>query len=73
MPATSHTTPDDRLDEIARLLAVLIRRRAASQNEAILELRRVGVHPKAIDELLSAAANTVSTTIAGVRKKSRER
>lgn len=50
-------------EEIVRLLALQLRREAASQGEAILELGRAGFGPKRIAELLGTTPNTVNVAL----------
>jgi len=62
-------TIDDRPgDEIARLLAVLIRLQVPTQADAIRELGRVGLAPSRIATLLGTTANTVNVTLAKAKK-----
>ena len=55
-------------DEVARLLAVLIRMQSPTQTDAIRELGKVGLGPKRIAELLGTTANTVGVTLAKARR-----
>jgi transcriptional regulator len=57
------------LDELIRLHALEVRRRADSQVEAILELRRAGIGPTRIAELLGTTANTVNVALANAKKR----
>ena len=50
-------------DEVARLLAALIRLQTGSQAEAIAELDRSGIGPTRIAELLGTSAGTVNVAI----------
>ena len=50
-------------DEVARLLAVLIRMQPPTQADAIRELGKVGLGPKRIAELLGTTANTANATL----------
>ncbi|MDE0235918.1 MAG: sigma-70 region 4 domain-containing protein [bacterium] len=59
-------------DELARLLATLIRFQAPSQSDAILELKKSGLGQKRIAELLGTTPNTVNVTISRAKKKGRE-
>ncbi len=61
----------DPLDEIARLLAVLVRRDCESQTEAITEIARVGIGARRIGELLGTSPNTVNVTLQKAKKKER--
>ena len=63
----------DTSDEVARLLAILIRLQVPSQADAIRELGRVGFGPKRISELLGTTANTVNVTLAKAKKKEASR
>jgi DNA-directed RNA polymerase specialized sigma24 family protein len=56
-------------EETVRLLALLIRQRASSQNEAILELGKAGFQPKRIAELLGTSAATASDALVRSRRK----
>ena len=55
-------------DEVARLLAILIRLRVPTQADAIRELGKAGIGPKRIAELLGTTANTVHVTLAKARR-----
>ncbi len=59
----------DPVDEVARLLAVLIRRGCDSQTEAITEIARVGIGPRRIGELLGTSPNTVNVTLQKAKKR----
>jgi hypothetical protein len=50
-------------DEAVRLLAILVRRQAASQADAILELHRARFSSARIADLLGTTAGTVSVTV----------
>lgn len=56
-------------DEVARLLAILIRLQVPTQADAIRELGKVGIGPKRIAELLGTTANTAKVTLAKAKKK----
>lgn len=56
-------------DELARLMALLIRLQLKSQAQAIVELGRIGFAPKRIAELLGTTANTVNVQLAKTRGK----
>lgn len=56
-------------DEVARLLAILIRLQVPTQADAIRELGKVGIGPKRIAELLGTTANTANVTLAKAKKK----
>lgn len=60
----------DQQEEIVRLLVAQLRREAASQTDAILELRKSGFGPSRIAELLGTTANTVNVALATAKKKS---
>jgi DNA-directed RNA polymerase specialized sigma24 family protein len=53
----------DHEDEIVRLLAILVRRQADSQADAIVELHRVGFGPSRIAELLGTTSGTVNVAV----------
>jgi DNA-directed RNA polymerase specialized sigma24 family protein len=59
----------DPMEELVRLMAIDLRRRAESQSEAILELNRAGFGPSRIAELLGTTANTVNVTIQKAKKR----
>jgi hypothetical protein len=59
---------DARLDEIARLLALAIRRSMGSQNEAILAFLEIGLEPPRIAELLGTTPATVRAARAADQK-----
>lgn len=56
-------------DEIARLLAVLIRLQVPTQADAIRELARAGIAPSRIAAFLGTTPNTVNVTLAKAKKK----
>ena len=56
------------LDEIAKLLAVLVRLQCETQNEAIIELGRVGIPPSRIGALLGTSGATARTTLNRAKK-----
>jgi DNA-directed RNA polymerase specialized sigma24 family protein len=56
-------------DEIARLLAILVRRTASTQGEAILEFRRAGLSSSRIAQLLGTTSGTVEKDIQRAKKK----
>jgi DNA-binding CsgD family transcriptional regulator len=62
---------NDALDDIARLLAVVVKLQTSTQSEAIREMSRSGLGPTRIAELLGTTANTVNVTIQKDRKKGR--
>ncbi|MEX0666090.1 MAG: hypothetical protein WD598_15170 [Acidimicrobiia bacterium] len=53
----------DPTDEVARLLALLIRLQVKSQNQAIVELDRIGFGATRIAGLLGTTPNTVSVAL----------
>jgi hypothetical protein len=59
---------DERLDEIARLLALSIKRGMGSQNEAILAFLEIGLEPPRIAELLGTTSATVRAARAAEKK-----
>jgi DNA-binding CsgD family transcriptional regulator len=60
---------DNMLDDVARLLAVLIRLQTRTQAEAITEMSRSGLGPTRIAELLGTTPNTVNVTIQRVKNR----
>jgi DNA-binding CsgD family transcriptional regulator len=59
------------LEELVRLLAIQLRRGAASQAQAIEEMSRAGFGPTRIAELLGTTSNTVNVAISNAKKKKR--
>ncbi len=59
------------LDELVRLNARAVRKAAASQTDAILELNDAGFGTKRISELLGTSYGTVSVTLAKARRKTK--
>jgi len=57
------------LDDIVRLLAVLVRRGVETQREVIIEMSRAGLRPARIADLLGTTANTVNVTVQRARKE----
>jgi DNA-directed RNA polymerase specialized sigma24 family protein len=57
------------LDEVVRLQALEVRKRAATQNEAIIDLSNAGIGPSRISELLGTTPGTVSVALAKARKR----
>jgi DNA-directed RNA polymerase specialized sigma24 family protein len=57
------------LDELVRLHALDLRRRSASQVDAILELSKAGLGPTRIAELLGTTAGTVNVALAKAKKR----
>jgi DNA-directed RNA polymerase specialized sigma24 family protein len=62
-------TEIDSGEEIARLLATLVRLQTDSQAEAIAELNKSGIGPSRIAELLGTSAGTVNVAIQRSRRK----
>lgn len=60
---------DQSTDDVARLLAVLIKLHTPTQAEAIVEMRRSGIGPARIADLLGTSANTVNVTLARAKRK----
>jgi hypothetical protein len=60
MATKGETEPND---EVARLLATLVRLQTDSQAEAIAELNKSGIGPTRIAELLGTTAGTVNVAI----------
>lgn len=65
----SGAVEDDRYEELAKLLATLIRLHLPTQAEAIRELDKVGFGPKRISELLGTSPNTVNVTLNKAKKE----
>lgn len=57
-------------DEVARLLATLVRLQVPTQADAIRELGRAGIGAKRISELLGTTPNTVNVTLNKAKKQS---
>lgn len=62
--------PDDRLDELVRLITIQLRRGSTSQASLAQELSRAGFKPSRIAELLGTTAATVSKDLDRARKSS---
>jgi DNA-directed RNA polymerase specialized sigma24 family protein len=62
----------DRLDEIAKLLAILVSRERNLQ-EAVAELSAVEIAPKRIAELLGTTPGYVQVAIARAKKQARKK
>lgn len=60
-------------DEIARLLAALIRLQTDSQAEAVSELHKSGIGPSRIAELLGTSPGTVNVAIQRSKKTTSKR
>lgn len=56
-------------DEIARLLATLIRLQVENQTQAIVELGKAGFGPARIGALLGTTTDTAKVTLARSRKR----
>jgi DNA-directed RNA polymerase specialized sigma24 family protein len=65
-PRTGEMSPEE---EIARLLATIVRQNADTQTAAIIELSRAGFGPTRIGELLGASPGTAKVTIQRARAK----
>ena len=63
------TNNDPYGDDIARLLAVLVRLQLPTQADAIRELARAGIGPTRIASLLGTTSNTVNVTLAQAKKR----
>ena len=59
---------EERLDEICRLLAIMIRKDSDTQAATILEMSRAGLKNTRIAELLGTTPNTVNVTVQKARK-----
>jgi DNA-binding CsgD family transcriptional regulator len=59
----------DELRKVKRLLSILVTK-GLKQREQIHVLSRVGFSPKEIAELIGTTPNTVSVTLAQIRKQS---
>lgn len=57
-----------KLDEVCRLLSILIRRDGVSQTAVILEMHRAGIKTARIAELLGTTPNTVNVTVHKAKK-----
>jgi hypothetical protein len=55
-------TSEESLDDIARLLSMLVRRGMGTQNEAILAFVEAGISPARTAELVGTSAATVRMT-----------
>lgn len=60
---------EERLDDIARLLSILVRRDAETQTAVILEMSRAGLRNTRIAELLGTTSNTVNVTVQKAKKR----
>jgi len=59
---------EDRLDDICRLLAILVRKDADTQASTILEMSRAGLKNTRIADLLGTTPNTINVTIQKAKK-----
>jgi DNA-directed RNA polymerase specialized sigma24 family protein len=59
----------DAREEIAKLLALLVRLQVGSQAEAIVELNKVGIGPSRIATLLGTTAGTVNVAISRAKNR----
>ena len=69
MASSGNTTELAGTEEVVRLLAILVRRGAPSQADAILEMHRAGFGPTRIAELLGTTAGTVKMAVNRARPK----
>lgn len=60
---------DQTIDDVARLLAVLVRESFETQSDAILAMSRTGMGPSRIAELLGTSPNTVNVTLQKAKGK----
>ena len=65
----ARTAEMDPQEEIARLLATLVRLQVDNQTQAILELGGAGFGPARIGLLLGTSGDTAKVTLARARKK----
>ena len=63
----------DAQDEIARLLATLVRLQVENQAQAIVELGKAGLGPARIATLLGTTTDTAKVTLARSRKRDASR
>lgn len=59
------------LDEVVRLLAILVRRGANTQTDAIVEMSKAGFKSSRIADLLGTTTNTANVTVQKARKDGR--
>jgi DNA-directed RNA polymerase specialized sigma24 family protein len=69
----SKTDGVDYADEAVRLLAILVRQRAESQSDAIIELHKAGFGPTRIAELLGTTPGTVNVAVNRSKRVSQSR
>jgi DNA-directed RNA polymerase specialized sigma24 family protein len=62
---------EKRLDEIVRLLALILRRTTENQTEAILLLSQAHLEPNRIAELVGTTADSVRATQSKAKSKSK--
>jgi DNA-directed RNA polymerase specialized sigma24 family protein len=63
----------DSSEEIARLLATLIRLQSGSQSEAIIELNRAGFGVTRIAELLGTSKGTANVAVQRAKKRTKRK
>lgn len=61
------------IDNMVRLLTILVKRDASNQNQIIKEMNEVGFSPKKIAELLNTSSNTVNVAIHLAKKKKNDK
>ena len=61
--------PEAPMDEIARLLAVLVRKSFDTQTETILAMSKSGLGSSRIAQLLGTTSNTVNVTLQQAKRK----
>lgn len=69
--AATKSGPLEPMEELVRLGALLLRRQASTQTEAVLELSKAGFGPSRIAELLGTTPNTVNQAIQGAKKSTK--
>ncbi|HVV58308.1 MAG TPA: hypothetical protein VHC45_08085 [Gaiellaceae bacterium] len=62
---------EKRLDEIVRLLALMLRRTTENQTEAILLLSQANLEPNRIAELVGTTADSVRATQSKAKSKAK--
>jgi hypothetical protein len=63
----------DPREETVRLLAILVRREAASQADAAVDMNKAGFGPTRIAELLGTTPNTVQQALQDAKDRARKR